>query len=142
MWVDVNTKPVQGALFRIFQSEMMGVPVEYNDDVDRRRTQPLLLTLIETGRVSLPDGNILEKIVVVVPVNKVAKLGPITGRDTYRVISISRFLQEQSRWRNEGVCWEIPSMDRVPNPIGKRVVPVIWFSTRPYFKNPREPRGS
>ena len=27
MWEDVNTKPVQGALFRIFRSEMMGAPV-------------------------------------------------------------------------------------------------------------------
>ena len=125
MWADVNTNPVQGALFRILRSDMMGMPVEYGDDVERRRTHPLLLTLIDTEIVSLPDGDILEKIVVVVPVNKVSKLGPITGRDTYRVISISRFLQEQSRWRNEGVCWEIPSMDRVPNPIGKRVVPVI-----------------
>ena len=34
MWEDLNTKQVQGALFRIFQSEMMGVPVEYDDDVD------------------------------------------------------------------------------------------------------------
>ena len=28
MWADVNTKPVQVAIFRIFRSEMMGVPVE------------------------------------------------------------------------------------------------------------------
>ena len=33
-------------------------------------------------------------------------------------------------------CWENPNMDRVPNPIGKRVVPVIWPSTRPYLKKP------
>ena len=75
MWADVNTKPVQGALFRIFRSEMMGVPVEYDDDVERRRTHPLLLPLIETERVSFPDGNILKKIAVVVPVKKVAKPG-------------------------------------------------------------------
>ena len=77
MWEDVNTKPVQGALFRIFLSEMMGVPVEYDDDVERRRTHPLLLPIIETERVSLPDGNILEKIAVLVPVKKVAKPGPV-----------------------------------------------------------------
>ena len=28
MWEDVNTKPVQGAIFRIFQSDMMVVPVK------------------------------------------------------------------------------------------------------------------
>ena len=59
MWADVNTKPVQGALFRIFRSEMMGVPVEYDDDVERRCTHPLPLPIIETEIVSLPDGNIL-----------------------------------------------------------------------------------
>ena len=47
----------------------MGVTVEYDDDVERRRTHPLLLPIIETYRVSLPDGDILEKISVVVPVN-------------------------------------------------------------------------
>ena len=77
MCADVNTKPVQGALFRIFQSEMMGVKVEYDDDVQRRRTHPLILPIIETERVSLPDGDILEKIAAVVPVKKVAKNGTV-----------------------------------------------------------------
>ena len=75
MWADVNTKPVQCALFKIFQSGMMGVPFEYDDDVERRRTHPLLLPLIETESVSFPDGDILEKISMVVPVKKVAKPG-------------------------------------------------------------------
>ena len=48
MWEDVKTKPVQGALFIIFLSEMMGVPVDYDDDVERRCTHPLLLTIIDT----------------------------------------------------------------------------------------------
>ena len=75
MWEDVNTKTVQGELFIIFQSEMMGVTVEYYDDVERRRTHQLLLRLIEIERVSLPDGDILDKIAVMVPVKKVAKPG-------------------------------------------------------------------
>ena len=76
MWANVNTKPVQGALFRIFRSEIMGIPVEYYYDVDCRRTHPLLLPIFETERVSLPHRNILEKIAVVVPLKKVAKPGP------------------------------------------------------------------
>ena len=75
LWEDVNTKPVQGVLFIILQSEMMGVPVEYNYDVERRRTHLLILSLIETERVSLPDGDILDKIAVVVPVKKASKPG-------------------------------------------------------------------
>ena len=75
MWVDVNNKPVQGALFIILQSEMMVVPVEYDDDVGRRCTHPLLLPIIETNRVYFADRDILEKIAVVVPVKNVAKTG-------------------------------------------------------------------
>ena len=43
--------------------------------MERRRIDPLLLPLIEIERVSFPDGDILEKIAVVIPVNKVAKPG-------------------------------------------------------------------
>ena len=82
MRVDVNTKPVQGLLFRIFWSDMMGVQVEYDDDVERRRTHPLLLPKIDTEILSLPDGDILENIAVVVPVKKVAKLGPVDKKRT------------------------------------------------------------
>ena len=87
MWEDVNTKPIQGALFRILQSEMMGVTVEYDDDEDHRRTHPLMLPLIETERVYFTDGNILEKIDVVVPLKKVAKPG---SDDRKRSIQVSQ----------------------------------------------------
>ena len=43
MWDDMNTKPVQGKLFRTQRSEVMGVPVDYDDDVKHRNTHPLLL---------------------------------------------------------------------------------------------------
>ena len=42
MWADVNTKPVQGELYQIFRHHRMGVPIEYDDDVERRRTHPPL----------------------------------------------------------------------------------------------------
>ena len=76
------------------------MPVEYDDDLERRRTHPLLLPKIEIDRVSLPDGDILERIAVVAPVKKVAKPGPMTRREPYRVISVSQFHREQSRRRN------------------------------------------
>ena len=41
MWADVNSKPVQGELYRIFRHQMMSIPIEYDDDVERRRTIPL-----------------------------------------------------------------------------------------------------
>ena len=49
---------------------MMGVPVEYDYDVDHRHTHILILTKIETEIVSLPDGDILEKLAVLVPVKR------------------------------------------------------------------------
>ena len=36
MWADVNTKPVQGQLFRTFWHHMMGIPVDYDDEVERK----------------------------------------------------------------------------------------------------------
>ena len=61
---------------------MIGVSVEYDDEVERRRTHPLLLPEIDTERVSLPNGDILEKIAIVVPVKKVAKPGPVEKKGT------------------------------------------------------------
>ena len=60
------------------------MPVENDDDMERRCTHPLLLTKTETERVSLPDGDILGKIAVVVPVKKVAKPGPVDNKITVR----------------------------------------------------------
>ena len=42
MWVDVLTKPKQGAPFNKDRSKLMNVPVEYNDDEERAKTHPLL----------------------------------------------------------------------------------------------------
>ena len=62
----------------------MGVTVEYDDDLERRSTQPLILPKIETEILSLPDVDILEEIAVVVPVKKAAKPGPIDKKRTVR----------------------------------------------------------
>ena len=45
----------------------MGVPIEYDDDVERRRTHPLLLTEVKAEGVSQGDSDLLEKIQVVAP---------------------------------------------------------------------------
>ena len=62
MWADMNTKPTQGKLFRTQRGEVMGVPVDYDDDVERRNTHPLLLPAREAERISVTDGEILEKV--------------------------------------------------------------------------------
>ena len=44
MWTNVLNKPEQGAKFRLDRAELMNVPVDYDDDVERRWTHPKLLS--------------------------------------------------------------------------------------------------
>ena len=44
MWTDVLNKPEQGAKFRLDRAELMNVPVDYDDNIERRRTHPKLLS--------------------------------------------------------------------------------------------------
>ena len=61
MRADVNTKPLQGEQFRIFRADMMGVPVDYDDDEERKRTHPKLLPKTpEPGTLSDSDAKVLE----------------------------------------------------------------------------------
>ena len=60
MPADINTKPLQGELFRVFRADMMGVHINYDDDIEQRRTHPLLLPKIEAGVVFALDRKIFE----------------------------------------------------------------------------------
>ena len=91
MWADVDTKPTQGKAFLVIPGEVMGVSVEYDDDVEHRRTHPLLKQKIESERISAADGEILEKVAIVVPARSPAKK---PKREFCRVIEASRFLRE------------------------------------------------
>ena len=62
MWADGNTKPLQGAGFRTFRSKLMGLPENYDDDVERDRTHLLLLPKPEkAGVVPKEDLKVLAK---------------------------------------------------------------------------------
>jgi len=43
MWCDILNKPKQGASCRLDRSHLMNVPVEYDDDVERKLTHLALL---------------------------------------------------------------------------------------------------
>ena len=43
MWVDMNTKPKQGTPFKRDRSQLMNVPIDYDDDAERAKTDPMLL---------------------------------------------------------------------------------------------------
>ena len=67
MWADVNTKPLQGAKFRLMRAQVMGIAVEYDDDMERRRTHPLLLPKMEPVSLSWDDAEVLKKVEILVP---------------------------------------------------------------------------
>ena len=67
------------------QAEVMGVSVDYDDDDERRRTYPLLMTKIESERISVTDGEVLEKAAIVVPtwaLTKKNKKGRLKGAES------------------------------------------------------------
>ena len=101
MIADIHTKPVQGSDFWYLRSEIMGVSAEYDDDVERRQTHPLLLPKLEQVRISRSDSETLEYINVgttkreqvvakpVVPKNVKVFLGKLTPTKLPKNVSIS-----------------------------------------------------
>ena len=62
MWADINTKPLQGQMFRLFRSKVMGICVDYDDDIEQKRTHHLLLPKISPeGLTSDKDVEILKQ---------------------------------------------------------------------------------
>ena len=60
MWADINTKPLQGQLFREMRANIMGVAVDYDDEEERKRTHPKLLPPPKPeGVISRSDAKVL-----------------------------------------------------------------------------------
>ena len=67
----------------------MGIPEDYDDDVERRRTHPLLMPKTESEKISLVDGEVLEKIAIVTPVKppaKKSKKGILRGKSARLIL--------------------------------------------------------
>ena len=62
MLCDVLTNPKQGTTFRLDRSHLMNVPVDYDDDVERRRTHPYLLP--EEDLYNLANGYSAKKHII------------------------------------------------------------------------------
>ena len=92
MWADGNTKPLQGAGFRLFRPKVMGILENYDDEAEMVRTHPeLLLKPKEAGVVSSADLKVLFKALGV-------KGGIMTDRR-------GRPHQRLPYHWGEGVCW-------------------------------------
>ena len=139
MIADIHTKPVQGSDFRYLRSEIMGISVEYDDDVERRQTHPLLLPKLEQVRISRSDSETLEYIDVgttkreqvvakpVVPKNVKVFLGKQTPKKLPKHVSISsrvlpvanrRSVLDNKHYPESGPTWKqdgvrIPGLRKV-----------------------------
>ena len=61
-WSDILTKPKHGSVFRKFRGHLMNVPQDYDDEAERIRTHPLLLTKEDDSKkFSTADKNVLKK---------------------------------------------------------------------------------
>ena len=72
---------------------MMGVSVEYDDDIERKNTHPMLLPKMENERLTILEPELLKEIAVLAPVKlkptikKVQKMG-ITRSSDSKLISL------------------------------------------------------
>jgi hypothetical protein len=64
MWSDMLTKPLQGHLWCVMRSNLMNVPVDYDDEAERRNTHPDLLPKEEPEeQVQRENNAVLKKAV-------------------------------------------------------------------------------
>ena len=67
---------------------MMGVPVEYDDDVKRRNTHPMLLPKTKNERLAIPEPELFKEIIMLIPTKwrpttkKVPQQGMSRGSDS------------------------------------------------------------
>ena len=74
IWVDINTKALQGILFYNVRDRLMGIGEDYDDDIERLNTHPDPLLLQEcVDNVSAKDASVLAKARAIVKVLLVAK---------------------------------------------------------------------
>ena len=93
MWSDVLTKPQQGMLFKKMRAVLMNVDVNYDDDLERRNTHPMLLPeMVET----LPDETI-----------KILANSGVTGVSRKKRTAITAKVSANKR-----VTWKVPLTSR------------------------------
>ena len=61
IWDGGNTKPPQGNRFPLFRSILMGIPPDFDNSVESKNTQPLLLPKVDAvGLISKQDIYVLK----------------------------------------------------------------------------------
>jgi hypothetical protein len=98
MLADVNMKPVQRELFRVFHHETMGVPMEYDDDMERINTYPLLMPKVKTERLTISDRELPKEIGILASIKQNEKHAVKTTRVFHGVEKRNRFPRDPRRW--------------------------------------------
>ena len=62
----MNTDPRQGVKFRMMRAQVMGIEVEYDTNMERQRTPPLLMSKVEPMSLSWGDTEVLKKVEIIV----------------------------------------------------------------------------
>ena len=87
---------------------MMGVPINYDDDVERRRTHLLLLPKPELVKMTVSDEQMLKEIEVLAPTPEKTRSSPRVKKEVLRGKAKKSTTSRSKLRRDEGVCWREP----------------------------------
>ena len=90
----------------------MGVPINYDDNVERKRTHALLLPNVEAVKLTVSDGQMLKDIRVLAPAPKKVKSTPRVKKGILRGKAKKSTSSRSKLQRDEGVCWREPKRIR------------------------------
>ena len=95
---------------------MMGVPINYDDDVERRRTHLILLPKVETKIMTISDEEMLKEIDVLAPTPKKKRSSPQVTKGILRGKANESTSSRSKLRQSEGVCWPESKYGAVSGP--------------------------
>ena len=95
---------------------MMCVPINYDDDVERRRTHLLLLPKVETEKMTVSDKEMLKEIEVLAPTPKKNRSSPRVTKGILRSKANESTLSRSKLRQSKGVCWPESKYGSVSGP--------------------------
>ena len=98
---------------------MRGVPIDYDDDVERRRTHPMLLPKVETERMTIVEKEMLKEIEVLAPTPKKKKSSSQVTKGILRGKNSESTSSRSKLRRSEEVCWPESKYGAVSGPQSK-----------------------
>ena len=94
----------------------MGVPIDYDEDVERRRTHLLLLPKLEPVKMTVSDEQILKEIEVLAPTPKKTRSSPRVIKGILRGKANESTSSRSKLRRDKGVCWPESKYGSVSGP--------------------------